>query len=494
MKGIIKRIFSKKKKSSSSNETANQRGRRNNNHEIATSDDLKILTRDQHCVSRKNISKNALKVLYKLNEAGYQAYLVGGGVRDILLGLAPKDFDVATNATPEEVRAEFRNCRLIGRRFRLAHILFGREVIEVATFRAGHEGNVSSAGNDQRPLDSRPEKHKGKDDRARKSDHGMLVRDNVYGSIIEDAFRRDFTVNALYYTVSDFSVIDYTQGLEDLAARKLRLIGDPDERYREDPVRILRAIRLSCKLGLTIDKQSAEPIEELSSLLSHVSSARLWDESNKLLLAGHAEKTWDSLCHHTVAQYLFPQTIESLQNSANSKASQAAHDFIRSALISTDKRIANGQPVTPAFLFAVFMWQPLQDQVARFQAKGMPTYEAHQKAASIVMDEQRETIGIPKRFSAMAKEMWALQFRLTNRRRKGVQSLVSHVRFRAAYDFLCLRAGEDKELQELAKWWTDYQDDDAKDRDLLLKNVIHPDRKKHRSNKNPHKNKQKRTK
>ncbi|MCF6193519.1 MAG: polynucleotide adenylyltransferase PcnB, partial [Kangiellaceae bacterium] len=484
-----------KKERNSSNETPIQRGKRNNHHDIAASDDLKILTRGQHCVSRKKISKNALKVLYKLNEAGYQAYLVGGGVRDILLGLQPKDFDVATNATPEEIQSEFRNCRLIGRRFRLAHILFGREVIEVATFRAGHEqGNVSSAVNDQRPLDSRPKKHKGKDDRARKSDHGMLVRDNVYGSIIEDAFRRDFTVNALYYTVSDFSVIDYTQGLEDLAARKLRLIGDPDERYREDPVRILRAIRLSCKLGLTIEKHSAQPIEELASLLSHVSSARLWDESNKLLLAGHAEKTWNSLCEHKVAQYLFPQTIESLQNCTTNIASQAAHDFIRSALANTDKRIANNQPVTPAFLFAVFLWQPLQDRVAYFQTKGMPAYEAHQKAASIVMDKQRETIGIPKRFSAIAKEMWALQFRLTNRRRKGVQSLISHVRFRAAYDFLCLRAGEDEELKELAKWWTDYQDADAKDQDLLLKNVTHPDRKKRRPDKNSQKNKPKRNK
>jgi len=495
MTGIITRIFSRKNKSSSANKTPNQSGRKNNNHEIATSDNLKILSRDQHCISRKNISKNALKVLYKLNEAGYQAYLVGGGVRDILLGLAPKDFDVATNATPEEVQAEFRNCRLIGRRFRLAHILFGREVIEVATFRAGHDqGNTSSTNHDQRPLDSRPKKHKGKDDRARKSDHGMLVRDNVYGSIIEDAFRRDFTVNALYYTVSDFSVIDYTQGLEDLAARKLRLIGDPDERYREDPVRILRAIRLSCKLDLTIDKQSAEPIAELAPLLSHVSSARLWDESNKLLLAGHAEKTWNSLCERKVAQYLFPQTIESLKNSVNSESSQAAHNFIKSALTNTDKRIANGQPVTPAFLFAVFLWQPLQDRVSHFQSKGMPAYEAHLKAASIVMDKQRETIGIPKRFSAIAKEMWALQFRLTNRRSKGVQSLISHVRFRAAYDFLCLRAGQDEELKELAKWWTDYQDADTKDRDLLLKNVIHPDRKKRRSNKNSHKNKPKRDK
>ncbi len=474
MAGIIRRLFSKKKKTNGASvSSANTR--------IANA---KILSRDQHCVSRKKISKNALKVLYRLNEAGYDAYLVGGGVRDILLGLAPKDFDVATNATPEEIQAEFRNCRLIGRRFRLAHILYGREVIEVATFRAGHDStNLPDASNNQRPIDSRPHQHKGKNDRTRKSDQGMLVRDNVYGSIVEDAFRRDFTVNALYYTVSGFTVIDYTQGLEDLKARTLRLIGDPDERYREDPVRILRAIRLACKLNLTIEEKTAAPIEALASLLSHVSSARLWDESNKLLLAGHAAKTWNSLCKFNVARYLFAQTIESLEQTTNSELRQEHENFIQAALENTDKRIANSQPVTPAFLFAVFMWQPLQKQIAILENKGIPSYEAHQKAASIVMDQQRETIGIPKRFSAMAKEMWSLQFRLNNRRRKGVQSLISHARFRAAYDFLCLRAGNDKGLQNLATWWTDYQETDAAGRELLLKNVSPPKKRKRRPKK-----------
>jgi len=470
MTGILKRLFSRKSKSQQSKhkkQTDNQSG---------YADGAKVLSRDAHTVSRKKISRNALKVLYRLNEAGYQAYLVGGGVRDILLGLQPKDFDVATDATPEEVFDLFRNCRLIGRRFRLAHILFGREVIEVATFRAGHEG---AASQDK----SQPSTHKtkGKDDHARTSDHGMLTRDNVYGTMLDDAFRRDFTVNALYYTVKDFSVIDYTNGLQDLAERKLRLIGDPDDRYREDPVRILRAIRLSCKLNLTIEAKTAAPIKELSSLLTHVASARLWDECNKMLLAGHAQATWNSLCERNVASYLFEQTVASVSDQSDEIASSEFNTFIQAALQNTDKRIANQQPVTPAFLFAVFLWKPLQDLTQSLVEKGMPAYEANQKAASQVMDNQRQVIGIPKRFSTVAKEMWSLQFRLNNQRKKSVISLMGHPRFRAAYDFLCLRAGSDPELKSLAKWWTDYQDASPEIRNEMLSQVDHPQHKKRRN-------------
>lgn len=478
MPGFIKRIFSK------NSEGNHQEQNRNRSHKKQSKAIKKnkldpnslakanILTRDQHCISRKNISNNALKVLYKLNEAGYQSYLVGGGVRDLLLGLSPKDFDVATDATPEEIKTIFRNCRLVGRRFRLAHILFGREVIEVATFRASHEQDTSQPAfsNHNRPSDTRPKYFKGKNDQTRTSDHGMLTRDNVYGSMIEDAFRRDFTVNALYYTVSNFSIIDYTQGLQDLAERKLRLIGDPVERYREDPVRILRAIRLSSKLGLTIEKNSKKPIKELAALLRHVSSARLWDETNKLLLAGHAEKTWVELCKQEVAQYLFPQTIASLENSKTSQTNSPFNSFIFSALKNTDKRIKNEQPVTPAFLYAVFLWQPLQEEVAKLQRKGFSVYEAHLKAASRVMEIQRDSINMPKRFSAIAKEIWSLQHRLTNLKRKSVYSLASHIRFRAAYDFLCLRAGDDPELHSLANWWTDFQECNSEQQETMIRN------------------------
>ncbi len=448
MAGIIKRLFSRKKSANSAP-----------NSERSQQQPAVVLKRDAHTVSRQKISKNALKVLYRLNEAGYQAYLVGGGVRDILLGLQPKDFDVATDATPEQIQAVFRNCRLIGRRFRLAHILFGREVIEVATFRAGHEEQT------QVKAQSR------KNELSRTSDQGMLMRDNVYGSIVEDAFRRDFTVNALYYTVKDFSVLDYTGGLDDLAERKIRLIGDPAERYREDPVRILRAIRLSCKLNLTIAGSTQKPIRSLSHLLTHVAAARLWDECNKMLLAGHAEATWNQLFEQGVSEFLFPQTVKALND--NNQSVKGFEQFIAAALKNTDKRISLKQPVTPAFLFAVILWKPVQTLTEKLIAKGKPPYEASQKAAAQVMEQQRQVTAIPKRFSLVAKEIWSLQHRLFNRRKKSVQSLINHARFRAAYDFLCLRAGENKELVALAQWWTDYQDADHDGKLKLIATVDH---------------------
>jgi len=409
-----------------------------------------VLQRAEHQVSRKQISKNALKVLYRLNNAGFEAYLVGGGVRDILLGLSPKDFDIATDATPEQVSKLFRNCRLIGRRFRLAHILFGREVIEVATFRASHDNTSSS--------------------HAQTSEQGLLVRDNVYGNLEEDAFRRDFTVNALYYCAKDFSVRDHVGGLADLQARQLRLIGDAQARYQEDPVRILRAIRLSCKLDLAIEKQTAAPIAELSEMLEHVSPARLWDECSKLFLAGYAAKTWRSLVDFDVAPHLFRQTCDALAQDNNRTF---AH-FVEAALSSTDKRISQDLPVTPAFLFAVFLWQPMQKLTQSLIVKGLPPYEASQKAATQVLETQRRAIAIPKRFSLVAREIWSLQHRLTNRRKRNVDNLIQHQRFRAAYDFLCLRAGDDPELQELAKWWTDYQDAAAEQRSHMVKAVQQP--------------------
>lgn len=459
MAGIIKRLFSKKNKRDISPSVSST-------NTLLRDAEATVLKRDAHTVSRQKISKNALKVLYRLNEAGYQAYLVGGGVRDILLGLQPKDFDVATDATPEQIQAVFRNCRLIGRRFRLAHILFGREVIEVATFRAGHESSEGSGKKQNKP----------KNELSRTSDQGMLVRDNVYGSIVEDAFRRDFTVNALYYTVKDFSVLDYTGGLDDLAERKIRLIGDPEERYREDPVRILRAIRLACKLNLSIEPSTAKPIKQLSELLTHVSSARLWDECNKMLLAGHAEATWDQLFREGVSQYLFPQTVQAL--AAKDDQAKVFQQFVSAALKNTDKRIANQQPVTPAFLFAVILWKPVQELTEKLIAKGKPPYEASQKAASQVMEKQRMITAIPKRFSLVAKEIWGLQHRLSNRRKKSVYSLIAHARFRAAYDFLYLRAGKDPELSELAKWWTDYQNAGPDAQQNMLNLVDNKPRKK----------------
>ncbi len=398
------------------------------------------LSRDQHNVSRKKISNSALKVLSRLNNAGYEAYLVGGGVRDILLNLSPKDFDIATNATPEQISKLFKNCRLIGRRFRLAHILFGREVIEVATFRAAHKESKNT--NNQR---------------AKVSEQGMLVRDNVYGSIEDDAQRRDFTVNALFYSSKNFTVIDHVGGIEDLQKNQLRLIGEPKSRYTEDPVRMLRAVRLSVKLSLNIEPQTAAPIASMASLLEHVSSARLWDESNKLLLAGFAYKTFHALCKYQLASQLFPQTIKCLSHSKNKDKNKSINKFIDAALINTDKRIANEQAVTPAFLFAVFLWAPLNEQNQINLSRGMTKQDAMHKAAAKVLEKQVQSIAIPKRFSMVMKDIWFMQHRFLNRKRKNVESLLQAPKFRAAYDFMLLRSYSDESLKPLVEWWTKIQ-------------------------------------
>jgi poly(A) polymerase len=295
------------------------------------------IPRDQHNVSRSFISEPAKKVLSRLNNAGYEAYLVGGGVRDILLGGKPKDFDIATNATPEEVHDLFRNSRLIGRRFRIVHVLFGREVIEVTTFR----GNAAEAQEDD------------DDDDRRTSEHGLLLRDNVYGNLEEDALRRDFTVNALYYCIRDFTVVDFANGIEDLENRQMRLIGDPETRYREDPVRMLRAVRFAAKLGFDIEPDTEAPIRELAPLLTHIPPARLFEEVLKLFSAGFGEATYDLLSEYNLLAPLFPETVQAINNGE-------PDELIRKALRNTDARIAQGKSVTPYFLFAAMLWPALQ--------------------------------------------------------------------------------------------------------------------------------------
>ncbi|HCW88518.1 MAG TPA: polynucleotide adenylyltransferase PcnB, partial [Marinobacter sp.] len=300
------------------------------------------IPRDQHNVSRTLLSDPAKKVLGRLNNAGYEAYLVGGGVRDVLLGGKPKDFDIATNATPEEVHELFRNSRLIGRRFRIVHVLFGREVIEVTTFR----GNAADSDDDE------------EDDDRRTSEHGLLLRDNVYGTLEEDALRRDFTVNALYYCIRDFTVIDFANGLEDLRNRQIRLIGDPETRYREDPVRMLRAVRFAARLGFTIEPETEAPIRELAPLLTHIPPARLFDEVLKLFSAGYGEVTYDLLREYNLLAPLFPETVRAIN--------QGEPDLlIRKALQNTDKRVAQGKSVSPHFMFAAMLWPALQAEWRR---------------------------------------------------------------------------------------------------------------------------------
>ena len=290
-------------------------------------DKVTVVPREQHNISRKEISPSALKVLYRLNDAGFQAFLVGGGVRDILLGGHPKDFDISTNATPEEVRELFRNSRVIGRRFKIVHVRFGREIIEVTTFRAHHEIETEvSEGESRKHIKHLDSAH---------SSTGMILRDNVYGNIAEDAVRRDFTVNALYYTTNHFMILDFVNGLPDIEQRLIRMIGDPETRYREDPVRILRAIRLAAKLNFGIEKNTEEPIPRLATLLDSISSARLFDETVKLFTNGSAEKTFALLRHYKVADYLFQPTLECLQddNDVDSK-------LLTLALRNTDNRLA----------------------------------------------------------------------------------------------------------------------------------------------------------
>ena len=404
-----------------------------------------IIPRSEHGISRSNISEYALKVLYRLSQAGYEAYLVGGGVRDLLLGREPKDFDIATDASPEEVRRLFRNCRLIGRRFRLAHVHFGREIIEVATFR----GLADESEDNDKAV----------------SDNGIVLRDNVYGTLEEDAWRRDFTVNALYYNIKDFSVVDYTGGMADLKAGRLRMIGDPARRFREDPVRMLRAIRFAAKLGFRIDPQSEQAIRELGYLLEEVPSARLFDECLKLLLAGSGVSSYELLRHYHLFGHLFPETEMVLAEEEN----HFPHTLLLHALENTDQRIAEDKPVTPAFLFAALLWEPVRREAQLFARKRMPAIQAIQLAGDAVVARQVKRVAVPKRFSLQSREIWEWQERLTQNSGGRAMRLLEQKRFRAAYDFLLLRAQSGEPVQALADWWDKFQDGDEGQRQALLR-------------------------
>jgi len=399
---------------------------------IATLQTPLIVPRAEHGISRKDISPNALRVLYKLREGGFQGYLVGGAVRDLLVGGHPKDFDVATDATPEQVKSLFRNCRLIGRRFRLAHVVFGREIIEVATFRA----NIDDGSGDRETEDG-----------------GRLLRDNVYGTIEDDAVRRDFTANALYYAIEDFSVRDYCGGYQDCQDRVLRLIGDPVERYREDPVRMLRAARLAAKLGFAIAPDAAAPIPELAPLLAAAPPARLFDECLKMFMAGHAESSFQLLENHGLLPALFPETAVAI----DTNRSGALRTMLLQALRNTDERVAQDKPVTPAFLFAALLWPAYCRELAVMQKAGIDPLVAQQRAADRVTLHQAQRIALPRRFSQPMQEIWLLQPRFAQRVRKRVFRLLSHPRFRAAFDFLELRAGAAPELAADVAFWREAQ-------------------------------------
>lgn len=384
-------------------------------------------------LKRHQIDSAALDVTDELQDAGYQGLLVGGCVRDLLVGQNPKDFDIATDATPEQVRALFRRSRLIGRRFRIVHVRVGREVFEVSTFRRSA------------PADATPSDETASDvDRVHDA-AGIILRDNVFGTLEEDAFRRDFSINALYFDPSTEEVIDYVGGLQDLEDRTLRLIGEPKLRLTEDPVRLLRAIRFQAKLHFELERTIAREIPHVVDLLVEMPAARLFDEVSKMFLSGYGQAAWQLLCEYELNYTLFPCT-------------PADDELIDLAMRNTDARLAEGKGVTPGFLFAVLLWRDYQALLQQALQQHKP-FEASGIAADQTFRHQQSITSVPKRISQFAKDTWSLQERMVARQPRMIARLVSQQRFRSAYDFLVLRASAgEPELQEAADWWTRYQE------------------------------------
>ena len=418
-----------------------------------------LIPQAEHSISRHRINDNALKVVNRLTSHGYEAYLVGGCVRDLYLDLHPKDFDVATNASPEDVRRIFRNSRIIGRRFKLVHILFGREMIEVATFRASHEDV----------------QHK---EKSRHAASGRILRDNVYGTIDDDVIRRDFTINALYYDANSDSVVDFCNGMNDLRSGTLRLIGDPETRYREDPVRMLRAVRFAAKLDFTMATQTEAPIQALSHLLNDVPSARLFDEALKLLQSGYGVYAFEALRDYHLFGALFPATDEHLKD-----GDRYTEELILSALENTDRRLACDKSVNPAFLFAALLWSPMRSAAQQLITEGIPPAVAYQQAANDVIAQQCRCTAIPKRFSFVVRDIWGMQIRLERRQPKTIEALLAHPKFRAAYDFLLLREQVGEQLYGAGEWWTDIQEANEHDRVAMIQTWATSGKKTGRANK-----------
>jgi poly(A) polymerase len=449
----------------------------------------RIIPRSEHAISRSHISPNALRVLYRLRDAGYMGFLVGGCVRDLLIGIEPKDFDVATDALPEEVRRLFRNCRLVGRRFRLAHVFFGRETIEVATFRAT---SAPSQGDEPLP-DADPEDGEAAEmdeaevlesgaeapeaptaadavrlaarDLAEDSERafdasGRILRDNVYGTIDEDVWRRDFTANALYYNIADFSLWDYVDGARDIAARRLRLIGDPETRYREDPVRMLRAARFEAKLGFDIEPATAGPIANLRGLLAGVPPARLFDETLKLFLTGHGARSFAVLRRRGLLAGLLP-TVDAY---FASHPGSLVEKLLQQGLENTDSRVLADKPVTPTFLFALLLYGPIAAIIETAPPARWHELATILEACDRATREAQTRIAIPKRFTLGVREMFALQPRLEYPRGRRALRVLEHPRFRAAYDLLLLRAQFGLAAEDMAQWWTRMQEVSAEER------------------------------
>jgi poly(A) polymerase len=387
------------------------------------------ISRERHGIDRRNVSRHAIKVCEVLRQAGYEAYIVGGAVRDLIVGMEPKDFDIATNATPEEIRPLFRRARIIGRRFQLVHVVFGQEIIETSTFRA-----LATADQET-------------------DEHGRILRDNVFGSQEEDAARRDFTMNALYYDPLTEEVIDYHNGVADLKKRVVRMIGDPAKRYREDPVRMLRAVRFAAKLNGSIDPDTRAPIQAMSSLIENVPASRLFDEMLKLLTCGHAMDCLRQLRAQGLHHGVLPLLDVVLEQ-------PGGEHFVELALERTDARVRAGKTISPSFLFAALLWQQVEARWRDLGKQGEQTIPALIQAADSVLDEQTEKLAIQRRFSADMREIWFMQPRFERRAGKTIYRMLEQPRFRAACDFLQLRAAAGEFDSVQAQWWMDLANGD----------------------------------
>ena len=433
---LISRVFSGKKALASRHEPA-------------------VIPVSSHGITRDRISSGSRRVCETLQEHGFKAYVVGGAVRDLLIGAEPKDFDVATNATPEEVRRAFRRSRIIGRRFQIVHVMMGQETLEVTTFR----GML--------------------DEKTKTDEHGRVLHDNVFGSQAEDAARRDFTANALYYDPATEAVIDYHHGVGDLKARTLRMIGEPRARYREDPVRMLRAVRLAAKLGLSIDPEAKKPIREMADLLENVPAARLFDEMLKLLTSGHSVKCITQLRDEGLHHGLLPLLDVILEQPMGEK-------FVMAALANTDDRVRRGKGTSPGFLFATLLWHEVLAHWEKLKAAGELKIPALYQAMDHVLDVQGEKLAITRRIAGDIKEIWSLQPRFEQRAGKRPYALLEQPRFRAGYDFLLLRAQAGEIDNEVAEWWTEFQNADGNQRgEMLLPEAAGDKKKRRRKRKKP---------
>jgi poly(A) polymerase len=417
----------------------------------------KIIAFDVHGIPRERISACALRVTQTLQKHEFAAFVVGGAVRDLLLGREPKDFDVATNATPEEVRELFRRSRIIGRRFRLVHVMCGSDTVEVSTYRGGQVDSGSDHVADE---------------------HGRILRDNVFGNQEQDATRRDFTINALFYDPASQEVWDYHGGVPDLKKRRLRMIGDPEVRYREDPVRMLRAVRFAASCNLEIEPTTRKPIRSFAPLLQQVPPARLFDEMLKLLLSGHAHECVTRLRKEGLHHGLLPMLDVILEQPMGER-------FVMSALRNTDDRVTGGKPVSPSFLFAALLWHEVLADWKKTEASGVPRIPALYQAMERVAQVQADKLAIPRRYSTDMKEIWAMQPRLLERSGRRPYRLLEQPRFRAGYDFLLLRCESGEVEAGIGDWWTRFQHADEEERQAMLVNDDAPQKRRRRRRRKP---------